>query len=206
MSLAEEQRDLARTRIRRAAQAVLAERGFRATIEEIAAAAGVSSRTVFRHYAGHDQLIAEAVAGIYDELGQPISDLPDPNVDLHGWLAVLSLTAHTRNAKILGRAFWDVRNPDPDVSPAILDALAEQWPKRRRWMNYIVKRSWEAAGGEGSPPRSLVEAFSLQFSAFTTQALAVEFGHTPEQSASLATSILTVTLASAVELRDAGSR
>ena len=48
-SLAEEQRQLTRSRIRRAAMQVVARRGFDATVEEIARVSGVSPRTIFRH-------------------------------------------------------------------------------------------------------------------------------------------------------------
>src|SRR5579863_2390420 len=57
-SLAEERRDLTRCRIRQAAMEVIAQRGFNATVEEIAQRSGVSPRTIFRHYATHDRLIA----------------------------------------------------------------------------------------------------------------------------------------------------
>jgi len=177
---------------------VLAQRGFRATIDEIAIAVGLSPRTVFRHYAGHDDLVADAVEGMFDQLGQPINELPDPAVDFPGWLACLARTAHIRNAGILGRAFWDIHNPAPDTSLVILEALSKRRERRRQWMTYIVNTAWGKAGGSGPAPQTLTEAFSLHFSAYATHALTADFDHSPEQAAALTTDILTRLLASAV--------
>ena len=69
-SLAEEQRDLTRARIRRAAMEVVARRGFDATVDEIARVSGVSPRTIFRHYVSHDRLIAETVRDMFEACGR----------------------------------------------------------------------------------------------------------------------------------------
>jgi len=47
--LADEQRDVARSRILVAAMTVLAQRGLDATVDDVAEASGVNRRTVFRH-------------------------------------------------------------------------------------------------------------------------------------------------------------
>jgi len=198
LSLAEEQREWTRGRIRRAAMKVLAERGLGATVDDIAAAAGVSARTVFRHYAGADQLVAAAIEEMIDELGRPVEGLPDPTVDPRGWVATLVLAAHTRNAGILGRVFWDIHNPAPDTSPIVLAALSNRRSLRAQWMTYIANGAWRAAGGTGPVPPALYESFSLLFSAFVTNALAVEFDHSPEQAAVLTTDVLMTLLESTV--------
>ncbi len=123
-SLADEKNEVTRARIRRAAVTVLAQRGFRATIDEIAAVADISPRTVFRHYTGHDELVVDAIGAMTRELGAPIDGLPDPADDLEGWLWRLAFEAQRRNADIVGRAFWDFYNPPPETSRLILKALA----------------------------------------------------------------------------------
>jgi AcrR family transcriptional regulator len=197
-SLADEKSEVTRARIRRAAMTVVAQRGFRATIDEIATTADVSARTVFRHYAGHDDLLADAITAMTNELGRPVDGLPDPSVDLHGWLWRLALTAQTRNVDIMGWAFWDFYNPPPGTSTVILEALAERRAQRGQWMAYIVGTAWKHAGGAGPAPQELEEAFNLLFSAYATHPLATDFGHSSEQAATLMTNILAAFLASTV--------
>jgi hypothetical protein len=66
-------------------------------------------------------------------------------------------------------------------------------------MDSIVERSWAAAGGRGAPPPPLTEAFWVALSAFTTNALAVDFDHTPEQSAAVSAAMLKTLLKDAVQ-------
>jgi AcrR family transcriptional regulator len=62
-SLREEQRDVARRRLREAALAVFAQRGYAAaTADEIAAAAGASRATFYRHFGSKAELIRDLVA------------------------------------------------------------------------------------------------------------------------------------------------
>jgi len=198
VSLTDRKNEVTRVLIRRAAMAVLAQRGLRATIDEIAATAGISPRTVFRHYAGYDDLVADAIGAMSEELGAPIDGLPDPVADFYGWLWRLALEAQTRNAAVLGRAFWDFYNPPTDTSAAILTALAERRLRRAKWMDYIVETAWKHAGGTGAVPREVEEVFYLLFSAYATHPLATDFGHAPEQAATLTTNVLMALLESAV--------
>src|SRR5580698_7687068 len=116
-SLADEQKQLTRDRIRRAAMVVVARRGFDATVEEIARESGVSPRTIFRHYATQGSLILATVKDMFEACGRrPIAGLPVLEEDLDGWLDVLALTVHTRNAEILGQAFWDLHAADSGES------------------------------------------------------------------------------------------
>src|SRR5579872_1897427 len=102
-------REATRTRIRRAAQVVVARRGFDATIEEIADEAGLSQRTVFRQCSSRDALIVDAVKDMFEACGaRPIPGLPTPAEDFEGWIVGLARTIHTRNAEIIGNAFWDI--------------------------------------------------------------------------------------------------
>ena len=197
-SLADEKNEVTRVRIRRAAMTVLAQRGFRATIDEIAAVAGISPRTVFRHYGGYDELVVDAIGAMTSELGAPIDGLPDPADDLRGWLWRLAFEAQRRNVDIVGRAFWDFYNPPPETSRPILQALVERRSGRGRWMAWIMDTAWKHAGGTGPVPPELAEAFNLLFSAYATHPLATEFGHSPEQAATLTTDILLAFLGSVV--------
>ncbi len=134
---------------------VVARRGFGATVDEIAKVSGVSPRTVFRHYANHDLLIATTVRDMYEASGQrPITNLPTPDKDLDGWIDGLAVTIHTRNAEILGRAFWDIHAPrhSPSRELSELDTFRRQY--RTRGVHHLATIAWTTAGGTGAPPRT----------------------------------------------------
>jgi AcrR family transcriptional regulator len=190
-SLAEEQQQLTRNRIKRAAMEVVGHRGFAATVDEIAQLSGVSPRTIFRHYVSHDNLIVATVKDMFEELGRrPIDGLVQAEDDLDAWIDGLALAVHTRNAEILGEAFWDIHAPQREAS----DTLAEVAELRRQWRVGGVRRlariAWKCAGGTGPPPHQVDMAFALNFSAFTTQALMIDFDQTPEQIAALTADIV----------------
>jgi AcrR family transcriptional regulator len=190
-SLAEEQKQLTRSRIRRAAMKVVAQRGFDATVDEIARESGVSPRTIFRHYTTQSSLIVATVKDMFAACGRrPIDGLPTIDDDLDGWLDVLAVTIHTRNAGIIGEAFWDIHAPTLGDSEALaeLSHLRREW--RRSGVRHLAAMTWTAAGGSGEPPDQLVAAFALNFSAFATQALMIDFDQTPEQIGALTAGIV----------------
>ena len=198
-SLAEERQELTRSRIRQAAMEVVAQRGFDATVDEIARVSGVSPRTIFRHYASHDQLIVSTVKDMFEACGQPTEGVPTPTDDLNGWIEGLALTIHTRNAEILGEAFWDIHAQNRNAPGALSEVDALRREARTRGVYYLVTLAWQRAGGTGDPPKDLMLVFALNFSAFTTQALMVDFDQTPAQVGRLTADILKVMLRRAIE-------
>jgi AcrR family transcriptional regulator len=178
---------------------VVAQRGFDATVDEIAHVSGVSPRTIFRHYSSHDRLIVNTVRDMCEACGRrPIEGLTPPTDDLDSWIEGLALTIHTRNAEILGNAFWDIHAPRHSASEVLdeVDALRRDY--RVRGVGYLVNLAWETAGGKGEPPTDLASAFALNFSAFTTHALMVDFNQSPAQIGSLTADILKMLLWRAV--------
>ena len=105
LSLADEQRDVARSRIARAAREVLAQRGLSATVDDVAAAAGVSRRTVFRHFETRERLFAAAIRDGLRSYSHQLPELDGPAVD--EWLLDLLVAAHRLNAHN-GRAYWEL--------------------------------------------------------------------------------------------------
>ena len=194
-----------RDRIRTAARLVLARRGFAATVDEIAAQAGVSPRTVFRHYPTRDELFVDAVKAMFEACGaRPIPGLPAPTDDLDGWIEGLAITVHKRNAEIVGQAFWDIHAPHMPETLAEIRRLRKQY--RVPGVLHLADRAWKAAGGTGPPPAVLTRTFGLTFSAFTTQALMIDFELTPEQIGEVTAGILKAAVAAALDSRprDAG--
>ncbi len=69
-TLADDKRQATVTRILRSARLFLAEHGLDVTVEEIAEAAGVSRRTLFRYFPTRDQLVAAAIGAGLERYGQ----------------------------------------------------------------------------------------------------------------------------------------
>ncbi|HUI02396.1 MAG TPA: helix-turn-helix domain-containing protein [Acidimicrobiales bacterium] len=202
-----------RARIRHAAMEVVACHGFSATVDEVARASGVSARTIFRHYATHDRLIAETVKDMFEACGRyPVDDLPRLTDDLEGWIGALPrrvadvdewlthlcVTIHTRSARVFGQAFWDIHSMK-DVEAETLSAVARfRREYRLRAVNYLAGLAWLSAGGEGAPPEDLVLTFALALSPFATQALMIDFDRSPTDVGVLTATILKDALARAV--------
>jgi len=198
-SLSEDKKQFTHDRIRQAAMEVVARRGFDATVDEIAEVSGVSTRTIFRHYGTHDQLILATVKDMFEACGQPTEGVPSPTDDLDGWIEGLAVTIHNRNAEIVGEAFWDIHTPSRNAPAALFEVDALRRQSRTRGVCYLATLAWQRAGGTGEPPKVLMLAFALNFSAFTTQALMVDFDQSPAQIGALTADILKTLLRRAVE-------
>jgi AcrR family transcriptional regulator len=197
LSLASEQREVAQQRILRAAGAALAARGLAATVEDVAEAAGVSRRTIFRHFATRDALFVTVIrAGVrrYAEQLPP----PPQDGDLRPWLAELLAVTHRLNARN-GRVFWDlVGVRAEDLSPDLAAAAAECRDSRNRFAATVTEFLWHARGGPGAPPPWLTDAVAVQLSGFTTQSLAGDLGRTPDQVAAVSAQVIDAALAAAL--------
>ena len=184
---------------------VVALRGFDATVEEIAQLSGVSPRTIFRHYVSHDRLIAATVKDMFEACGRyPIEGLPRLVDDLDGWieglprsiddldrwLEHLAVTIHTRSARIFGRAFWDIHAPNGKATEAMSEVAELRRKYRLQGVGYLAALAWNSAGGTGAPPEEVVLAFALNLSAFTTQALMIDFDRNPAEVGVLTADIL----------------
>jgi AcrR family transcriptional regulator len=186
---------------------VVARRGFDATVDEIAQVSGVSPRTIFRHYTSHDRLILSTVKDMFEACGRrPVEGLTPPTVDLDRWIDGLAQTIQTRNAEILGDAFWDIHVPRDNKSHVLSEVDALRRDYRVRGVNHLVNLAWRTAGAQGDPPEEVVLVFALNFSAFTTQALMVDFDHTPSQIGVLTADILKMIFWRAVHARQSLSQ
>jgi len=195
-SLADEQRDLARERILRAARQVLAERGLATTVDDVAEAAGVSRRTVFRHFATREGLFGAAIRDGLRKYGDHLPAPPGPDDDIHDWLLEVLLAAHRLNARN-GRIYWELSALEPDLTGELAAAAAERRERRRRFAAAVTKVVWDAGGRRGKPPVWLIDAFAVHLSGFTTQSLAGDFGRTPDEVARVSARVLEACLTAA---------
>src|SRR2546430_17009786 len=119
LTLAGEQREVAQARILRAAGVALAARGLAATVDDVAEAAGVSRRTIFRHFATRDALFVTVIRAAIRRHAEQIPAPPAAD-DLRGWLPHPPPVTHRLNART-GRASWD---PAALRAPALSPSLS----------------------------------------------------------------------------------
>lgn len=199
-TLAEEQRDVARTRIVRAARRVLAERGLATTVDDVAEAAGVSRRTVFRHFSTRENLFAVAIRDGLRTYGEHIPS--GPADDLATWLLDVLLAAHRLNAGN-GRIYWEMSVLEPELTGELAAAAAERRRARKRFAEGVTGVMWRARGGAGQPPAWLTDTVAVHLSGFTTQSLAVDFDRSPDDVARVSARVLDAALAAALAERTA---
>jgi AcrR family transcriptional regulator len=194
--LADEQRDVTRSRILRAARIVLAARGLAATVDDVAEGAGVSRRTVFRHFATRDGLFAAAIKEGVRRYALRIPAPPEDD-DLRAWLLDLLVVVHQLNAGN-GRIYWELALEPDDLSGELAVAAAERKESRRQFAVDVTNRIWQARDGRGAPPAWLVDAVAVHLSGFTTQALGGDFGRTPDEVARVSAQVLEAALSAAL--------
>jgi AcrR family transcriptional regulator len=196
-SLIDEQREVAQVRILRAAGVALAARGLAATVDDVAEAAGISRRTIFRHFATRDALFVAVIRAGVRRYAEQIP-APPPDDDLRGWLVELLEVTHRLNASN-GRVFWDLVGVRAADLSADLALVAEECREsRNRFAASVSELMWRARGGPGPPPQWLVDAVAVQLSGFTTQSLAGDAGRSPDEVAHVSAQVIEAILAAAV--------
>lgn len=200
-TLRDDTRSRTRNRIVEGARVVVAGSGLGFTIDEVAAQAGVSRRTVFRYFATHDDLVAE----IFRETSRAILELVPtafaPEGDLEDWLAVAMARVHSFIRTFIGRAFWDAYGDRVELSPGTQAELTKVLEQRRMFSGQTAAAAWSASGGAGDPPAWVRDAFEVHASGFTTFALPTQ---SPEELGVLSARILGAVLAAALVDADSG--
>ena len=190
VTLGDEQRSVARSRILRAAREVLHRQGFRSTVDDVASAAGVSRRTVFRYFPTQGQLLATALRELLDEVGAEIPAAPPgPDEDLHDWLLGTAQRLHHVHAELVGQMFWDLHAGRPETGPELTEVIDLLVARRTIWGAQIAGRAWASLGRLGEPPTWVVEALTLLLSGFGYEGLAVLDGASPDHTAAVSAEI-----------------
>lgn len=200
-SLADEQRDVARHRILGAARKVIATRGLDTRIEDVADAAAVSRRTVFRYFPTRTALLA---AALHDSLQRYREHVPtlDNDGDVDHWLTTALVEIHTLNQRS-GRIYLQLAL-ETDMPPELATVVEQRRHMRVALVHDFTTTTYRAMGGTGQPPDWLFDAFAVHLSPFATTALAADFERTPEQSGRAAAHTLSAATKHAAAGVDAG--
>src|SRR5580704_3363094 len=100
-TLRQDSRTRAQDRIVQGALSAVATWGLDATIDQVADASGVSRRTVFRHFANHDELILAALSEIVQIGESKVPESPTPGSDIEAWLTASVLTMHEFSRSVI---------------------------------------------------------------------------------------------------------
>jgi AcrR family transcriptional regulator len=164
-----------------AARHLLLARGLDSTMDDIAQEAGVSRRTLFRHFESRDRLVAEALEEGIELYGE---SLPSFEGDWRTWLRGVCDAAHEMQAHY-GPGYWELTSRT-DL-PAEIAAVEERRRSRRdQAMARIAHKLWREAGGRGDPPALVVVGVGALLSARFTSAVTNDVGQPWSMAADLA--------------------
>jgi AcrR family transcriptional regulator len=170
--------------------------GLDVTMDQLAEAAGLSRRTLFRLFNNREALLATAFeAGLagYRE------GLPAYAGDRDSWLRATCEAAHRGNSTI-GPGFFELASRT-DLSRDL--AVIEE--RRRREfseaMNQIADTAWSSSGGKGKAPRDLACTVAAHLSPFFTAATMIDAGLDWQAAADRAYDSILAAILAAIESR-----
>lgn len=182
-TLREVTRQAARERISAVAIELFAERGYDATtVEEIAAAAGISERTFFRYFATKDEAFfsrasADTQTLIDHVLGRPLGEAP--------WVALQSAVDRTLQELDLTESN-NVSQTHRAIIARSPDLLAHQFTRLADSLDAISEALWErwaaAAGSAADDPhaRILIRTLASSMLSALNEVMSLAEDRTPE--------------------------
>jgi AcrR family transcriptional regulator len=189
-TLADEKRQATLARILRSARLFVADHGLDVTVEEIAEAAGLSRRTLFRHFPTRDQLVAAAISAGLERYGELLPSYSGG--DWQTWLGELCRAVHRMNDSC-GPGFWELATRH-DLPPELSAIEQERRRARREVMTALATTLWSAASGPGRPPQTVKTVVYIHLSPYFTAAVKDDAGHDWQRAARLAMSAIEATV------------
>jgi AcrR family transcriptional regulator len=181
-TLLDQKRQATADHLVRAAVAGLGKHGFTVTVDDIAREANVSRRTIFRHFATRDDLLAVALT---QQSGSFRSTLPQlGNQGWPAWLAQLCQAVHQAN-DTLHRTLHELVTRH-DLSPRLLAFADEIDTYRRGRNNDVADTLWQAIGQPGGAPAELRAVVASHLSPHFTTAVSQDAQGDHPMAASLA--------------------
>ena len=165
-----------RLKVLRATRRLMAVKGLDVSMDDVAVAAGIGRRTLFRHFDSRDALVADALSSALDWYDERISRSNPADRPLADWIADLALL----NMEVqidAGRGLWQLAaTPDHELAPELAKVNVRRRKNRRASTVSIARAIWERAGGTGSCPPVIVDATAIALSSFTTRSMTEDFG------------------------------
>jgi AcrR family transcriptional regulator len=168
-------------RARRAALDLLLARGLDVTMDEIAEAAAIGRRTLFRHFDSREQLLASALEQGIEYYS---SQLPSFQGNWVEWLRALCDSAHAMHAGY-GPGYWELMHR-AELPPELAAVENDRRKRRRKAMARIAQTLWQETGGVGPAPKVLVATVASHLSARFTAAVVEEGGQSWQVAADVA--------------------
>ncbi len=176
--LAEAKREATIEHILAGARSWVLANGLNATMDQLAAAAGVSRRTLFRLFGTRERLLASAFSAGMEDYQH---ELPGYDGDRDGWLRSTCDAVHRMNSSV-GPGFWELTSR-PDLPPDLAATERLRRRKIRETSATIARILWRASGGDGDPPHELAATVGAHLSPHFTAAVETDVGQ-PWQVAS----------------------
>lgn len=183
LSISEAKRQVTTDRIRAGALELLMTEGLDITMDAIAAHAGISRATLFRHFDSRDALLAGAVQLGVVQLRRRLPTL-DQGEDWRAWLWSVCDFMHGLQARF-GRGYMELVNR-VDVSAELEAVKTELRTERIADMTLIAETLWEAAGGRGPTPPALLAVVVANLSPNFTASIVDDAGLAWELAAEVA--------------------
>jgi AcrR family transcriptional regulator len=199
-TLADAKRDATNQHVLTAARRWVLANGLDATMEDLAAAAGVSRRTLFRLFGSREQLLASAFSA---GMAQYQQELPSFEGDRNQWLRATCDAAHRMNTPT-GPGFWELTSR-PDLPPDLAATERQRRLRIRQSTMAIARVLWRASDGRGDAPRELVATVGAHLSPHFTAAVEVDLGHGWQVASDLAYKSIMAVLHALTELDSVSS-
>ena len=178
-----------RLKLLRATRRLLADKGLGVSMDDIADAAGVNRRTLFRHVNSRDALVADALSSAMDWYDTQLERAVPADRPLDRWIADLALQ-FMRIHTAAGRGLWQLAaTPDEELPSELAAVNVRRRSDRRAAIPVTAHAIWQRAGGNGPCPPVISDAVAIAMSSFTSRSMVDDLGREPEP---LATSIGTM--------------
>lgn len=190
--VADAKRDAAARHVLDATRRLVGAEGLDVTMDQIAEAAGVSRRTLFRHFGTRERLITAAFTAGLARYGEQLPTFDAATGDWRAWLTDTCRTVHRLNARY-GPGYWQLAT-GTDLPPDLARFERRRRELRRAAMARIADTLWTASGGEGPTPDALVATVGAHLSAHFTAAVTTDVGAPAATAAELAESAILAAL------------
>lgn len=201
-AILDDPKTLLQMKLRRATRRLLAERGLNVTMDEIAEAAGVNRRTLFRNVESRDVLVAGALSSAMDWHDSELERVVAADLPLREWITDLA-TQLIKIQRAAGLGYWQLTSAPDDSLPPELAAVNARRRRDRKASSHATARAiWQRASGNGECPQVVIDAVAITLSTFATRSMVSDLGRDIESLARNVGTILATVVQAQVDLHN----